>query len=482
MPAASSYESSLRSSLRDARATAFMMGIGEGYLSAFAVFLQASPFYLGVLATAPAFVGSLGQLGMVHLGDRVLQRKPLVVVPAFLQALLWLLVFLLPFTSDNDPRMLLVAAIPCVALGSAMQPFWYSWIGDLLDPEHRGDFFGRRGRIRTILQVSGLVAGGGILSLAGLLGHEEMGFATVFSLACGARLLSYGHLKSMEEPPYSPTRGGRAITLLKFLRRAQMMNFGRFTLYVAALQFAMSIAGPFFALFMLRDLRLSYAQFTAAAVAGMLMQAVTMHNWGIVADRFGNRRILALTGGIIPILPLFWMVSPTFAGVLFVQAISGVVRAGFDLSTATFVLDSVVPALRARSVAYHTIIVNIGSFAGAMLGGWIGVHLPESGSIMGVRLVSNLYVLFILSTLVRLLVTVRLLPLIHEVRPVAETSAWNLMVQVVGLTGVRGLNVWPIVMSHGPGGPLPSVGEPEGEEPAVEAGVPPAVPTGGAPD
>jgi hypothetical protein len=63
-------------------------------------------------------------------------------------------------------------------------------------------------------------------------------------------------------------------------------------------------------------------------------------------------------------------------------------------------------------------------------------------------MVSSLYVLFMLSSLVRFLVTLRLLPLIREVRPVDEASAWNLMMQVVGLSGVRGLSLWPVVVGH----------------------------------
>ena len=438
---------SLRRSLREGRANALMMGSGEGYLSAFAVFLSAQSFHLGLLATAPLLIGSASQLGMVHLMERLSRRKRLVIASAFAQAILWLLVFLLPMLGgEHAPALLVVAAIPCVALGSFLNPAWISWIGELTDPGHRGDYFGRRERIRSMMQLAGVLLGGAILSVAREWGHEAAGFGAVFVVAFVSRLASVHHLSLMEEPLYRPVRRGSTITLLKFLKRSPIMNFGRFTLYVALLTAAMNLAGPFFSLYMLRDLHFSYVQFTSASAVGILLQSITLHNWGRVADRFGNRTIIALTGGAIPFLPLLWIVSPTFAWVLLVQAVSGVVRAGFNLSTAAFLFDAVAPALRARCVAYYSILVNLGGFVGALVGGWIGLYLPYRIGIgsFEVGLISNLYVLFVISALVRLLVTVRFLPVIREVKPVEESTPWEVMFHVVGMSPVRGLRLFPI--------------------------------------
>ena len=52
--AESGNEKSLRHSLKDATTYAVMMGIGETYLSAFALFLKASTPQIGLLASLPS--------------------------------------------------------------------------------------------------------------------------------------------------------------------------------------------------------------------------------------------------------------------------------------------------------------------------------------------------------------------------------------------------------------------------------------------
>jgi len=53
---------SLRHSLKDAAAFATMTGVGETYLSAFALFLKATTPQIGLLASLPPMLASLVQL------------------------------------------------------------------------------------------------------------------------------------------------------------------------------------------------------------------------------------------------------------------------------------------------------------------------------------------------------------------------------------------------------------------------------------
>ena len=64
---ASSLRTSLRASTYDGICNAVMVGFGESYFPAFALFLGASAFEAGVLATLPILVGSLFQLAVPHV-------------------------------------------------------------------------------------------------------------------------------------------------------------------------------------------------------------------------------------------------------------------------------------------------------------------------------------------------------------------------------------------------------------------------------
>ncbi|MBI2569461.1 MAG: MFS transporter [Candidatus Schekmanbacteria bacterium] len=438
------YESSLLASFHEGAASAAMIGLGEGYLSAFAISLHVGSFALGILTSIPALVGSLTQLGMVHLIDRVKRRKPLVLISAMLQAISWGAVFVLPSVFAESPAAwLLVAAVPAIALGAFVAPAWNSWIGDLVSSRRRALFFASRERARLVLQLLAVIAGGLILEAARQRNVLTYGFAAVFGLAFLARLVSVFHLRRMQEPPYPVPDTTDVFTFRQFIRRSVGSNFGRFTLYIAALTAAMNIAGPFFALYMLRDLKLSYTEFMATSAVGVTCQALALPIWGKLSDRFGNRSLVALTGAAIPILPTLWLISPSLLAVIIVQGISGIVRSGFNLSTVAFLFDAVTPTKRARCVAYHGITVQIGACVGALAGGALARHLPVTISLYDHHhtLFSNLFPLFILSAMARLIVSRYFLPRFQEVRPVEQRASWTTLQEALRLTPSHGLEI-----------------------------------------
>ncbi len=438
---AAEQQETLDHSVRDGCCHAVMLGSGEAYLAAFAVFLGANSLIIGLLASLPLLLGSLAQLGAVRLLDRIPSRKPLVILPAFLQALTWIPLLLAPaLVPGKGPILLLVCALAYFALGSFIAPSWNSWMGDLVPPERRGEYFGRRDRLRTMWQFGAVLIAGGILSVGRRSGAELAGFAAIFAIALIARLASTYQQLRMKEPAYQPPSREHAFTFLDFVRRLPKSNFAQFALYVGAIQLTTFIAGPFFTLYMLRDLQFDYLQFTAASTVNILAQSVMFRSWGKVGDRFGHLRVLKWTGLALPVVPLVWLISPRFELILVYQAVSGFIWAGFNLSSANFLFDAVSPPKRARCVAYYNIFVNTGVFLGSLTGGWIAPMLPSELSLLGLSLpiVSNLQVLFLISGVGRLAVSLIFLPLIREVRQVEKPEVWKVMCQIVGLSAARG--------------------------------------------
>jgi hypothetical protein len=89
-------EKSLQHSLKDAAAFATMIGIGETYFSAFALFLKATTPQIGLLASLPPLLASFVQLLSAWLGRLTQQRKVIVLVGATVQAFTWLPLMILP--------------------------------------------------------------------------------------------------------------------------------------------------------------------------------------------------------------------------------------------------------------------------------------------------------------------------------------------------------------------------------------------------
>jgi MFS family permease len=207
------------------------------------------------------------------------------------------------------------------------------------------------------------------------------------------------------------------------------------------MQFAVAVASPFFTVYMLRDLHFSYLQFMANTATTVLFQFLTLARWGRISDAFGNRLILATCACIIPFLPILWTLSTNFWYLVALQALSGLSWAGFSLSAGNFLYDLVAREKRATYMAVHNVIASTGIFAGALLGGYLGAVMPGEITLLGhtLILVSPLYGVFAVSTAIRLMVVIALVPRLKEVRQVRPLSVRELIFRVTRLNALSGL-------------------------------------------
>lgn len=442
-------EESLQHSVKDAAAYAVMMGIGETYLSAFALFLKASTPQIGLLASLPPLLGSFSQLLSAWLGRLTGQRKPIILVGAGLQALAWLPIVVLPLLFPSAAVPLLIVSVIIYHCGAHLAaPQWASLMGDLVPIKRRGRFFARRTRVVSLVTFVSLATGGLILHAATEAGSTLAGFVSLFAIAMCARGVSTYHLARMHDD------GGHVAALKLPLKQAWwrqlgQSNFVRFSLFYASMQFAVAIASPFFAVYMLRDLQFSYAQFMANTGMSVLAQFLTLTQWGRISDVFGNRRVLSVTGLMLPLMPLLWTVSSNMWYLLFVQMLSGLSWAGFTLGASNFLYDLVAREKRATYLAIHNVLSSTGLFCGAILGGYLGFVLAERDDLFGNVLpwASPLLAVFAISAAVRATVLLVFMPRIREVRRVRPISFANVIFRVTRVNALAGL-VFDVVGSR----------------------------------
>jgi len=433
--------SSLQHSVKDATAYAVMMGIGETYLSAFALFLKASTPQIGLLASLPPLLGSLAQILSAWLGRLLGRRKPVILAGAGLQALAWLPIALLPLLFPAAAVPLLIASVAIYHCGAHLAaPQWASLMGDLVPMKRRGRFFARRTRIISMMTFLSLAVGGLVLQQATAVGQTLAGFVVLFGVAMVARAISTYQLARMHDP------AGHVAALQvpdreSWWRQLRRSNFARFSLFYALMQLSVAIASPFFAVFMLRDLQFGYAQFMVNTGMSVLAQFLTLTQWGRISDVFGNRRVLAVTGLMLPLMPLLWIVSQNFWYLLVVQMLSGLSWAGFTLGASNFLYDLIAPQRRATYLAAHNILASAGTFCGALLGGYLGMVLPGQIDFLGVSLtwLSPLLAVFAISAAARTAVLLVLLPKIHEVRKVRPISFPEVIFRVTRVHALAGL-------------------------------------------
>ena len=365
----STVERSLDASIKDGAAYNVMVGLGELYVGACAISLGASDTLVALITTIPLFLGSCAQTLTPVLIDRTGRRRPWYMIGSIVQTLTWIPMILAVFVDKAVGFWMLLGGF--VVYYMALQftaPAWLSVMGDLVAPEVRGRYFGRRTALGILLQFLAGVAGGLGLWILQKHGLEKWGFATIFGAAFLARWTSACFLSLMVEPPYTP-RGEESFTLWMFLRRLPQSNFAKFVVFVGCLTASAQFVGCLFPLYWLKTLRYPYWwQYTACVNALVVVQIPALLFWGRMGDRFGNKRVLTVTSVAVAILPALWLLSTHVLLAVFLQMWSGFFWSGFNQSVQNFLLDAVTPPKRARCNAYLSLVTNFGLLVGGVSG------------------------------------------------------------------------------------------------------------------
>lgn len=406
---------SMRYSIIDGSFWSVMYGMGERYLSAFAVFLKATNMQIGLLASLPLLFGSIFQFFSVKLIDTFKSRKRFVVITALIQAFTWIPIIFVYYMGNLKVYFLILFAIFYFVSGLISSPAWNSWISDLVPPEQRGAYFAKRSKIIGLVILLATIAGGIVLqSFKDGMEKQYLGFFALFAFAFFARLLSAFFLNKKYEPPISKPEERDAFTFIEFIKQARFRNYGLFVIFLTIMNFSVYVAVPFFAAYMLYDLRLSYFAYMILISVSFLARYITLPVWGSLSDKYGNKKILGLNAYFIAVLPILWVFSKDFYYLFIINIISGIAWGGFELSTFNFVFDTTTPQKRPRCVAYYNVINGVMVFLGAAVGGWIIKYNPF--------FFSQYYPAFIASTVLRFATVSFFVSKLKEVKIVKEIS------------------------------------------------------------
>jgi MFS family permease len=414
---------SLKYSFIDGTFFAVMFGFGDTYFSPYAILLKASIFQIGLLSSLPGLVSALLQLRTPDWTDRI-GRYRIMKWGVFAQVLLWLPIILIPFLFPANPVPWLILAVTLYLLSSGLAgPAWGSIMSQYLPSKKRGQYFSWRQRIHGIIGM--LATFGAGLVLQSFPRRSVYGFTLLFSVAMVMRFFSWYSLSKMYEPRLAIKPGSR-FTLWDFLSRIRESNFAKFVFFVGSISFAVNLAGPFFSVYMLRELKFDYLSFTIINIAPALATLVSLPAWGKHADRVGNMRIIRLSSLLLPLISILWLFSTSKVYLLLINLFSGFAWAGFNLAVSNFIYDAVSEEKRVRCIAYFNLINGIGVFCGATLGGLLTPHLPK---LLG----SCLLTIFLISGVMRFVFRSIFLPKLHEVKPVEKIQTPDLLCGVLGI-------------------------------------------------
>lgn len=403
--------------------TSIMVGAGHSFMVPYALTIGAGNLAIGFLNSFVGLIGPLTQIKSVRLMEKYSRRK-IILYSIFLQAFLWIPIILLGFLFYKDiflnylPILLIIFYSLHMGLGAIGTPAWFSLMGDLVPNDKRGKYFAFRNRVVNFVTILSMLFAGFLLDYFKTNGFVLLGFSIIFLVAFVSRLLS-GYLIVKHYEPNFKLKKGYYFSFFEFIKHANENNFGRFVLFVGVLFFAVSIASPFFAVYMLNELQFSYLWYTLITLFPVVLSIIVLPFWGRIADKYGNRLVIFISSLSVPFFPLLWLFSTSKIYLLLVPSlVAGLLWGAFNLSAFNFIYDSVKPHHRSACYAYFNVMMGVGIFAGCIFGGIIAryVSLGTLNNFFNLEFTNIFLYIFLISSIFRFLVVLLFLPKIKEVR------------------------------------------------------------------
>ena len=413
---------------------------GGVFLTGFALYLGMSDLMIGLLGSIP-FLVTVFQLPTSYILGKDGRRKKVTYWGAGIARLSWipiLIVALLPSLSASSKCLLILGVFfvshSCI---SCSYVSWLSWISDLIPDDFRGRFFGTRNAICGGAGMLTMIVFGNMLDY--LKNHSTKGLSLGFSITIISAVISGAlgvhFLKRIPEPQVSRFHQGDPLG--KYLHRPLgQRNFRQFLLFAIFWGFSVHFASPFFTLYFLRYLELSYGFVAVLGTISACADLLGMQVWGRISDKVRNKAVIQFAGWVAVFLPLAWVAVRPGDLVLpvILQLIGGGFWAGITLCTNNLLLRISPQENRPLFLSVYNIVAGVGAALGPIAGGLAAKYLADLElEFVGVKMVP-LQVVFVTSTILRFL-TFQLFRYVHE----PEETTVGQLIRV--LRNVRGLNV-----------------------------------------
>ncbi len=409
-------QKALKRSINEGAAASFSLSLIGSFTIPFALLLKANPFQIGLLNSLSGLASPISQLFGSKLMERH-SRKKIVMAFVLLQALTFLPIAGLSFLAWKGvlplalPYLLIALFTLSVSFGGFAFPAWFSWMGDLVPPQHKGKYFSIRTRAADSVGLAAVLISSFVLDAFKTKGLALFGFSVIFFTAFIFRTISYAYFKKQYSPPLK-LKKDYYFSFWSFLKRFD--NFGKYAVYSFFFYFSMSLASPFFAVYMLQDLQFSYVTFTLVSISGGVFYLLLMPLAGKFSDKFGNVKLFYIGTFAFAITPILWVLLKSPLSLIFIpQLIAGIGNAALIISFTNFTYDSVSQQKRGICAAYTNLLVGLGIFLGSIIGGAIIKFAP-------INFMNPILFVFIISAALRFLSGAIFIPFIKDERKIKK--------------------------------------------------------------
>ncbi len=354
------------------------------FLTGYALWLGATDAQAGMI-TSIIYMASIFQLLIVKWWHGVKKEKPAIIAMMTVARLMLSLMIIIPFmpitnTTINVPLFGImnqhVFIFYCVIMigmlfGSSSGVKRNLWMMNHLPRHLRGDFFSTRNRGIMILSMILSLSAGQFLDFMSERSMKYEGFLSLFVIGALFALLDALVLTRIdfEEIDYFiRKKQAKKDSLITPLRDH---HFIRVLIYQALFTIGISITAPFFNVYMLQKLKISYVLITGLLVMQVLISAVLIKLWGKFSNR--HRWMTVLNVSLILFLLqmiVMLMVRPTSLYLLpVVYVMAGIFGPAYTMAMFNLPYSHLKKEQETTYMSVNKTVVSAAGMVGVMIGG-----------------------------------------------------------------------------------------------------------------
>ena len=343
------------------------------YITLYILALGATRAQVGLMSSFSSLSAALLLLPGAILVERYGHRKEFTMIfggGASRLAILALALLPLLVKGQTIVWVAIILSVTRDAFGNLAFPAWMSVTADVVPMAGRGRFFGSRNFIMGITGILAILLVGELITNMTIpLGYQiALGLAFLFGMFS---TFSFGRIQDPKGSvvPASVAGSFSLKTLLQEMK--DHPTFLALGLVMAFWNFSLNIAGPFFNVFMVTNLKFTASMVGVTSIVTTVTSLLVQRRVGRLSDRWGPRKVQLISMVLIPILPIAWIFVSRFWHVILLNTFGGAIWGAFNLVSFNFLLSLTPDAQRARFSAIYQILVMLALAAGAAVGAWV---------------------------------------------------------------------------------------------------------------
>ncbi|HEX3027233.1 MAG TPA: MFS transporter, partial [Clostridia bacterium] len=285
----------------------FGQPVGSSLFTGFMRKLGTNDLVYSVVMALPVLGGVSQILGSYFL-ERTGKRRFLFLASGFVHRLFWIPVALIPLFIVSDMHQAIIISITILITVSSVAysvntVVFNSWMGDLVPQEIAGRFFSTRSLISNISGgIAALLVGAFIDRVNNL-----NGFAIIFILGVLFGMVEIITFFRVKNPPMTLSESKPSLVHI-IIEPFKNKNYMKFVAFATIFMFGVNFAVPFFNVYMIEKLKMSYFIIAMAnSVTYSIGAVVFVRKWGALADRFGNKPVVFCCALGVAIVPIIWL-------------------------------------------------------------------------------------------------------------------------------------------------------------------------------